>query len=64
MNAPDGQLTTLLARGDTVVAVSEGMTLDDGYVVQAVLADAVRLAYPTLGLVVDIPVPPAPSLPR
>ena len=64
MTSPDGQLTTLLARGDSVVAVSAGMPLHDGYVVQGVSAEAVRLTYPPLGTVVDIPIPPPPSSAR
>ena len=64
MTSPDGQATTLLARGESVVAVSAGMTLADGYVVQGVSAEAVRLSYPSLGTVVDLPVPPPPALAR
>jgi hypothetical protein len=58
---PDGQLLTLLTRTGEPVAISDGMTLDDGYVVEAVRADAVRLVYPALGSVVELPLPPPPS---
>jgi hypothetical protein len=61
---PDGQLLTLLTRTGAPVAISDGMALDDGYVVEAVRADAVRLVYPPLGIVVELPLPPPPSEPR
>jgi hypothetical protein len=61
---PDGQLLTLLTRTGAPVAISDGMALDDGYVVEAVRADAVRLIYPPLGVVVELPLPPPPSDPR
>jgi hypothetical protein len=61
---PDGQLLTLLTRTGVPVAISAGQALDDGYVVEAVRADAVRLAYPPLGIVVELPLPPPPSEPR
>ena len=58
---PDGQLLTLLTRTGEPVAISDGMALDDGYIVEAVRADAVRLIYPPMGVVVELPVPPPPS---
>jgi hypothetical protein len=61
---PDGQLLTLLTRTGVPVAVSDGMALDDGYVVEAVRSDAVRLVYPPLGVLVELPLPPPPSEPR
>jgi hypothetical protein len=61
---PDGQLLTLLTRTGAPVAINEGMALDDGYIVEAVRADAVRLVYPPLGVIVELPLPPPPSEPR
>jgi hypothetical protein len=61
---PDGQLITLLTRTGEPVAISDGQALDDGYVVEAVRADAVRLVYPPLGVVIELPLPPPPSEPR
>jgi hypothetical protein len=61
---PDGQLLTLLTRTGDPIAISEGMALDDGYVVESVRADAVRLVYPPLGVIVELPLPPPPSEPR
>jgi hypothetical protein len=58
---PDGQLITLLTRTGEPVAVSEGVSLDDGYVVESVGAEAVRLVYPPLGTVVELPLPALPS---
>lgn len=60
MVTPAGQRLVMLARGDTVVTVQPGASLDDGYVVEAVGSDAIRVTYPPLGTVVDIPIPPAP----
>jgi hypothetical protein len=61
---PDGRQITLLTRTGVPVAVSDGVALDDGYVVESVRPEAVRLVYPPLGTVVDLPVPPMPSEPR
>jgi hypothetical protein len=61
---PDGQLLTLLTRTGEPVAISEGQALDDGYVVEAVRADAVRLVYPPMGVFIELPLPPPPSEPR
>ena len=59
MLTPDGQRLVMLARGETNVTIEAGMVLEDGYVVQAISADAVRLVYPPLGTVVDVPIPAA-----
>ncbi len=62
--SPDGQQITLLTRTGVPVAVSEGVPLNDGYVVESVRPEAVRLVYPPLGTVVDLPIPASPSEPR
>ena len=59
MITPAGQRLVMLARGDTTVTVQPGTRLDEGYVVEAIGSDAVRLVYPPLGTVVDVPIPPA-----
>lgn len=60
---PGGEEVVLLGRGSILapVVVSVGTTLDDGYVVQALLPDAVRLSYPPLNLTVELPVTAPPS---
>jgi hypothetical protein len=58
MVTPGGQRMVMLARGDTAVAVETGQRLDEGFVVQAIGPDLVRLAYPPTGGVVDIAIPP------
>lgn len=50
----------MLARGDTSTTVEVGTRLDEGYVVESIGSDAVRLVYPPLGTSVDILIPPAP----
>jgi hypothetical protein len=64
MVTPAGQRLVMLAKGDTNVTIQAGTQLDEGYVVEAIGADAVRLVYPPLGTVVDLPIPPAPPSPR
>ena len=58
MTTPAGDRLVMLARGDTTVPVQPGTRLDEGYVVETISADAVRLVYPPLGTTVDIPIPP------
>jgi hypothetical protein len=57
---PDGTHQILLGRGDAIVTISKGMTLDNGYRVESISADAVLLAYPRPeGLVtISLPIPP------
>lgn len=57
MVTPEGQRLVLLARGDVAVPVEVGMRLDEGYVVQGLFANTVRLVYPALGTTVDVPIP-------
>jgi hypothetical protein len=59
MLTPEGRPITLLARGDATIEVQPGQQLEDGYRVEAVSAQAIRLVYPSLGTVVDVNIPPA-----
>lgn len=52
----DGAAQVVLARGDTVVMVSEGDTLEGGYKVEAIRANSVTLLYVPLGVTQDLPV--------
>lgn len=60
MITPAGERVVMLARGDTSTTVQVGTRLDEGYVVQSIGSDAVRLVYPPLGTSVEILIPPAP----
>jgi hypothetical protein len=64
MTTPGGEEVIMLARGDVPVPVTAGMELDDGYVVQAIAPEAVRVVYPPLGTVIDLPLPPPPRVSR
>lgn len=57
MVAPDGQVLVYLSRQGTEIAVSQGSRLDEGYVIEAITADAVKLHYPPLDTRVSIPIP-------
>lgn len=57
MTDPSGERRVYLARGDSAVAVSVGARLDEGYVVEAIDSEAVRLHYPPLDAHVRIPIP-------
>jgi hypothetical protein len=59
MLTPEGRPIVLLARGDTTIEIQPGQQLDDGYRVETVGEQAIRLAYPPLGTAVDVPIPPA-----
>lgn len=61
MVTPEGRQLVLLAKGETSVSVQPGTRLDDGYLVQSVSREAVRLVYPPTGTEVDIPIPPPPT---
>ena len=52
----DGAAHIVLARGDTVITVSEGDTLDGGYRVEKIHANSVTLLYVPLGVTQDLPV--------
>ena len=58
MSGPDGAEVVYLMRGDSPVAVQPGTRLDDGYVVEAITKDAVRLLYPSMDARASIPIPP------
>lgn len=62
MVTPGGQRLVMLARGDVVIPVEPGSRLDDGYVVQSISDDAVRLTHPAAGAIVDLPIPPVPAV--
>ena len=61
MTEPAGQMSVYLARADAMVQVSVGALLDEGYVVEAIDGEGVRLHYPPLNMRVVIPVPPPPQ---
>jgi hypothetical protein len=61
LKAPNGDELTLLARGDAPVPITVGTNLDDGYVVEAIEAETIRLVYPATATAVDLPVPPPPA---
>ncbi|MED5621552.1 hypothetical protein [Ideonella sp. BN130291] len=60
---PSGKQVVYLSRGDHDVAVSVGTRLDEGYVVEAITPDGVRLNYPPLHAQVTVPVPPSGNAP-
>lgn len=55
---PSGQQWVYLARGDSAITVSAGTRLDEGYVVEAIDAQAVHLHYAPLDARVAIAIPP------
>jgi hypothetical protein len=55
---PSGQQWVYLARGDSAITVSAGTRLDEGYVVEAIDAQAVHLHYAPLDTHVAIIIPP------
>jgi hypothetical protein len=54
--AHDGGSHVVLAKGDRVMTVRAGDTLDDGYRVESITADRVTLVYVPLGVPQDLPV--------
>lgn len=54
---PNGERLLLLADGEMVVTAQPGTALPNGYVVQSVALDAVRVAHPPTGAVIDISLP-------
>ena len=52
----DGAMHVMLARGDRVLSVRKGETLDDGYRVEAIGSDRITLLYVPLGVRQDLPV--------
>lgn len=57
MQTPGGAMLVLLADGDMPVPVQQGTRLPNGYLVQAMGQNAVRLIYPPTGTLVDVPIP-------
>jgi hypothetical protein len=57
MVTPNGETLVMLARDDMAIPVQAGTQLHDGYVVRALTADAVRLAHPATGAVVELALP-------
>jgi hypothetical protein len=64
MVTPEGKRLVMLARGETTFTVQEGTRLDEGYVVQSIGREAVRLFYAATNTVLDVPIPATPSEPR
>jgi hypothetical protein len=64
MVTPEGKQLVMLARGETTLTVQEGTRLDEGYVVQSIGREAVRLFYAANNTVLDVPIPASPSEPR
>jgi hypothetical protein len=60
---PSGRQWVYLARGDASVPVALGTQLDEGYVVEAIDPDGVRLLYAPMDARVVIPIPPPRSAP-
>ena len=60
MTGPDGAQQILLGHGDAIIAISKGMTLDNGYRVESISSDAVVLAFarPDGAVTVSLPIPP------
>jgi len=58
---PTGQQIVYLARGDKALPVAVGARLDEGYVVETITDDAIRLMYPAGQVHAVIPIPPAPE---
>lgn len=62
MVTPDGRRLVLMLVGDAVSVASAGLPLDNGYVVQAVEREAVRVVYPPTGTSVELALrDPAPD---
>lgn len=58
-SSPAGQTVLLLADGEVALPVSVGTLLPNGYVVQSLGPEAVRLLYAPTATTVDIPLPAA-----
>ena len=57
VTGPDGSRQVLLARGDTVVSVVAGTTLDNGYTVEVINAESVTLLLPATGYRTQVAIP-------
>lgn len=58
---PRGEQRIYLSKSDEAVVISIGTRLDEGYVVEAIGPEGIRLHYPPLDAHAIIPVPPAPE---
>ena len=61
MTGPDGYRVTFLLKGESAVPIAVGTVLDEGYRVDSVEGDAIRLRHVDHGTEVTIPVPPPPE---
>lgn len=61
MRSPAGERLVYLTRGDDAVVVGSGSRLAEGYVVQSVGAESIKLSHPALGVSVELPIPRAQS---
>ena len=57
MTDPAGRRMVYLSGGDRDVTVALGTRLDEGYVVEAITAEGIRLHYPALDVRTVIPIP-------
>ena len=55
VTGPDGTEQVFLAKGDALVQISPGTTLDDGYVVDSITYEAIVLTFTKSGTSVSIP---------
>lgn len=60
-SGPDGVRHVYIANGDNTVAAVPGQVLSEGYVVEELAAEQVKLVYPPLQYKVAIPIPASPS---
>lgn len=60
MTTPAGERVVMLARGEATTTIRPGTQLDEGYVVEAIGGNAVRLVYPPTGTVMEVPIPLTP----
>lgn len=60
MTAPDGSMIVLAAYGETTLALSAGLLLPNGYRVDAIETDKVRLTYPSMDALATLEIPSPP----
>lgn len=56
---PQGQVLVYLTRQDEIIQVSNGTKLPDGYVIESISANSIRLHFPSLDARAMIVIPPA-----
>jgi hypothetical protein len=54
---PEGRRLVVLGRADKSLVASPGMQLEEGFVIESVGDEAVRLLYPPLEVRFDLPIP-------